>query len=109
MATASLVILGRVQITILYWYIGISFITFIIYANDKRKAKNGRWRTPENILHLLAFIGGWPGGAMAQQLLRHKTQKRSFRFRYWLTVIGNIGVVGWLLLSNNERLLGLFL
>jgi len=109
MTIASLAITEKVSITVLYWYVGASFLTFMIYAIDKRKAIKGRWRTPEKILHILAFVGGWPGAVIAQQLLRHKSQKRSFRFKFWLTVVINIGVSGWLLWSKNERFFDILL
>lgn len=80
----------------LYLYFGVSLFTFIIYASDKSKAKynsgsnQATQRTPESTLHFLALIGGWPGAAFAQQLLRHKSKKRSFRNAYWLTVLVNL-------------------
>lgn len=51
----------------------------------------GSWRVPENTLHLLALLGGWPGALYAQQTLRHKTQKTSFRIVFWMTVLANSG------------------
>jgi len=104
-----LVTQDKAPITLFYLYVGMSFITFIIYLNDKNKAQKGSWRTSERRLHFIALIGGWPGAAIAQQLLRHKSQKLSFRFRFWLTVIINITVIFWLLLPNNEDLRSIFL
>ncbi|PKL69755.1 MAG: DUF1294 domain-containing protein [Methanomicrobiales archaeon HGW-Methanomicrobiales-1] len=50
---------------------------FLIFANDKRKAKNNAWRTPENLLLVVAALG--PFGAYAAMLLfRHKTRKLKF-------------------------------
>ena len=78
----------------------ISLITFIMYARDKRKAKQSTLkkvsRTSERILQLLSLLGGWPGALIAQQWLRHKSQKRPFIVVLWLCIILN--VVGmWLL------------
>lgn len=67
-----------------------SLACFILYALDKSAAKRGSWRVPENTLHLLAVLGGWPGAICAQQLLRHKTQKASFRAVFWVTVVVNV-------------------
>ncbi|GAB6070763.1 cold shock and DUF1294 domain-containing protein [Thiomicrorhabdus hydrogeniphila] len=82
-----------------YWiplsYFGFSLLTFIVYWADKSAAQNGRWRTSENTLHILSLIGGWPGALMAQQKLRHKTQKQPFRSIFWLTVIANIAGLYW--------------
>lgn len=87
---------------IAFIYLGMSSITFFAYALDKSKAKRGAWRTPESTLHILALIGGWPGAAIAQQMLRHKSQKRDFRFVFWLTVIINCCALVWLMSSNGK-------
>ena len=71
-------------------YLGLSLLTFALYAADKRAAQTHRWRTPENTLLIIGLVGGWPGAAIAQQVLRHKTKKLSFRTRFWLSVIVNV-------------------
>ncbi len=77
-------------------YIGLSLLTFLAYAVDKSAAINGRWRTPEKILHLLSVAGGWPGALLAQQLLRHKCSKPSFVAVFWITVAANAaGFIAW--------------
>lgn len=81
---------------LLLGYIGLSIFTFLIYAFDKSAAVSRRWRTSENTLHLLSLAGGWPGALLAQQLLRHKTSKKSFVIVFWLTVALNIcGFLAW--------------
>jgi len=76
---------------ILGFYIVTSLLTFLVYAKDKSAAKRGAWRTPESTLHLLSLIGGWPGAVIAQQRLRHKSKKQSFRIVFWITVLLNCG------------------
>ena len=71
----------------------VSLLTFFVYGFDKHAAETGRWRTPENNLHLLALIGGWPGAWCAQRLFRHKVRKASFMTVYWTTVLVHIGAV----------------
>lgn len=71
-------------------YLAMSVITFAVYAWDKSAAVRGTWRTPEKTLHMLALGGGWPGALLAQQLLRHKSVKPTFRAVFWLTVIVNV-------------------
>lgn len=69
----------------------ISAITFIMYAWDKQKAKQSVnkkvSRTSERTLHLLALCGGWPGALIAQQLLRHKSQKKRFITVLWVCIL----------------------
>ena len=91
---------GYLPKNIVFIYLGMSFVTFFAYALDKSKAKRGAWRTPESTLHALALVGGWPGAAIAQQLLRHKSQKKDFRFVFWLTVIINCCALAWLISPN---------
>ena len=67
-------------------YVLGSLACFALYARDKAAARRGDRRTPERHLLLLGLAGGWPGGLLAQQWLRHKTVKRPFRHWFWLTV-----------------------
>ncbi|WP_104163553.1 DUF1294 domain-containing protein [Cryobacterium sp. N22] len=71
-------------------YLAASIVCFIFYAVDKSAATAGRWRVPEATLLLWGVVGGWPGAIVAQQTLRHKTQKASFRSVFWFTVIVNL-------------------
>jgi uncharacterized membrane protein YsdA (DUF1294 family)/cold shock CspA family protein len=80
---------------ILWVYLALSVITFLVYAFDKSAAKDGAWRTPESTLHWLSIAGGWPGALIAQQLLRHKSKKQSFRTVFWFTVVINCGALAW--------------
>lgn len=64
-----------------------SILSFLAYGTDKHRAKAGAWRIPESSLHLIDFLGGWPGGFLAQQGFRHKTAKPSFQLWFWATVL----------------------
>ncbi|MGB7452444.1 MAG: cold shock and DUF1294 domain-containing protein [Lysobacterales bacterium] len=90
---------------VLFVYLVVSLITFIVYAVDKSAARRDAWRTKENTLHLLALFGGWPGALIAQQTLRHKSSKRSFRAVFWVTVVLNCGVYVWLLTPDGSAML----
>lgn len=83
------VLTKRIPPWILALYIVTSLLTFVIYAKDKVAAKLGDWRTSEGTLHLLSLAGGWPGALIAQQSLRHKSNKQSFRNFFWITVLLN--------------------
>jgi uncharacterized membrane protein YsdA (DUF1294 family)/cold shock CspA family protein len=69
--------------------IGMSAISFVLFAVDKTKAKAGTWRIPESSLHLLELLGGWPGSLLGQQAFRHKTQKKSYQLVFWVIVLLN--------------------
>ncbi|BDP30221.1 DUF1294 domain-containing protein [Vibrio vulnificus] len=78
-------------------YLLMSFVTFVTYAIDKRAAVKGQWRTSENTLHLMSLFFGWPGALLAQQTLRHKSQKQPFKAILWVTIIMNIMLFSWTL------------
>lgn len=73
-------------------YLALSLGCFVAYAIDKSAAKRGNWRTPETTLLLLGLVGGWPGAVLAQQWLRHKTAKTVFQWKFYLTVVLNLGL-----------------
>lgn len=101
-------ITGYIPMKLLLTYLGVSTLTFITYAFDKSKAQRGAWRTPESTLHLFALVGGWPGAAIAQQTLRHKSQKKEFRFVFWLTVMANCSALIWLMSPDGKTMLSMF-
>ena len=94
---------------ILVTYVALSLITFLVYAIDKSRARRGRWRISEGTLHLLALAGGWPGALIAQQTLRHKSKKASFRIVFWATVLLNCGGLIWLHTIEGRAYLNLLL
>lgn len=104
-AIALAVLLGKLPAAALGVYAGLSLLTFFIYAWDKSAAQNNRWRTPEDTLHLLALLGGWPGALVAQQTLRHKSRKQSFRAVFRLTVGLNCAALLWLCTASGAAAL----
>ena len=84
---------GRLPAMTLPLALLLSLVTFFVYWLDKHAAQNGQWRTPENTLHLLSLLGGWPGAWCAQQALRHKSSKASFLFTYWASVALHCGLL----------------
>lgn len=87
---------GTLHPAVLGLYGVASLLSLFAYALDKQAAESGRRRTPERRLHALDLAGGWPGGLLAQQWLRHKTAKGSFIVGFWFTVIVNVAAfVAW--------------
>jgi uncharacterized membrane protein YsdA (DUF1294 family)/cold shock CspA family protein len=64
----------------------MSLVTSALYADDKSRAKQKDWRTYEQTLHLCEIAGGWLGGFIAQRILRHKSQKKSYQAAFWAIV-----------------------
>lgn len=77
-------------------YLAASATCFVAYAIDKSAARAGRRRTAESTLLLMGLACGWPGAALAQQWLRHKSSKASFRAPFWATVGVNAGAFAYL-------------
>ncbi|OHC11139.1 MAG: hypothetical protein A2002_04120 [Pseudomonadales bacterium GWC1_66_9] len=74
-----------------FWALGgyalFSFVSFLQYWLDKRRAASGRWRIPEASLHAVELLGGWPGALLAQQAFRHKTRKIAYQLGFWGIVL----------------------
>ncbi len=99
---------GRIPISVAVAYLVASLLTFMAYALDKSAAQSGQWRTQERTLFLMGLVGGWPGAVFAQQIFRHKSNKRDFQAIFWLTVIANAGALVWLLSPSGTDLRLLF-
>ncbi|MGV8856985.1 DUF1294 domain-containing protein [Rhodoglobus sp.] len=88
-------------------YLLMSIITYIVYATDKSAAQTKQWRVSESTLLGLGLFGGWPGALVAQQRLRHKNQKPSYRQAFWGSVVLNVLVLAILSTALSERMLEL--
>jgi uncharacterized membrane protein YsdA (DUF1294 family) len=78
------------------WLAAASVITFLLYGYDKAQSKNGGWRVPEIVLHLLALAGGFPGGWLGRSVFRHKTKKAIFVLVLVVSTALHLGLVYWL-------------
>ena len=99
---ALLVLLGRLSGLVLLLISVMNAASYWFYAQDKEAAQTGQRRVPENTLHVLSFLGGWPAAWLAQQKLRHKTQKQPFRQIYFCTIFFNILLILWLISPFNS-------
>lgn len=79
---------------LLLTYALMSLVCFVAYWRDKRFARAGAQRTPEFRLHLYELLGGWPGGLLAQRLIRHKNRKVAYQVKFWLIVALHLGLLG---------------
>ena len=75
---------------IIIYLLIINLITFFIMWLDKRKAKRGKWRIPENTLLIFVLLGGGIGGIAGMYTFRHKTQKAKFVIGFPLILICQI-------------------
>lgn len=86
----AVAVIWRVPGWVAALYAGASVVCALVYAIDKSAAVAGRWRVSESTLHTLSLVGGWPGALVAQQVLRHKSNKAAFRAVFWVTVVANV-------------------
>ena len=63
---------------ILLYLLIINLIGFFMMWSDKRKAKKGKWRIPEQTLFIVTALGGGIGTIAGMYTFRHKTQKIKF-------------------------------
>lgn len=76
-------------------------LSYWLYAQDKEAAQLGHRRIPEQSLHLVSVLGGWPAAWLAQEKMRHKTQKQPFRKIYFCTIGLNILLILWFISPFN--------
>ena len=63
---------------ILLYLLMINIIGFGMMWSDKRRAKWGKWRIPEQTLFIVTAIGGGIGTIAGMYTFRHKTKKLKF-------------------------------
>ena len=71
--------------------------TFILYGIDKAQAKafqgNAKNRVPENLLHLLALVGGYIGGWAGMFIFWHKVRKPVFWVVLTVSTVLHVGLM----------------
>lgn len=71
----------------------INLIGFYVMWSDKRKAKKGEWRIPEQTLFIITALGGGIGTIAGMYIFRHKTKKLRFVIGFPVIVILEIILV----------------
>ncbi|MCG8648800.1 MAG: DUF1294 domain-containing protein [Pirellulales bacterium] len=84
------------------WTSVASLSTALMFAWDKRAAAREYRRIPERTLLLWSALGGWPGGWIAGRLIRHKTQKMSFRIQFALCAAVHLIIVAAIWFSGRD-------
>ena len=78
----------------------ISIITYVLYAVDKRRAKNKQWRIPEKVLIGFSLLGGGIGGYFAMRTQHHKTKHWYFHFFNIVGIIWQVGLLIFFILTD---------
>lgn len=83
----------------------MGLVTFVVYGQDKKQARLGRRRVPEQTLHTLELAFGWLGAFVGQRVYRHKTSKASYQKVFWLIgmvhLVLLVGVLWWVTGQQN--------
>lgn len=78
------------------WLIAVNLTAAVMTAVDKRRAKRGRWRIPENTLLFVAALGGAPAMLAMMRLVRHKTRHRKFMWGLPVLLVLQAALLLWL-------------
>jgi uncharacterized membrane protein YsdA (DUF1294 family) len=82
---------------VVVWIAALGTATFLMYGLDKLQARRSGLRVPENILHLLALIGGAIGGWAGMLAFRHKTRHPLFYVVLGLGTIVDLALLRYLI------------
>lgn len=104
-AITAVTVIGALPLWVAGLYLIASIASYIAYAADKSAAQTRQWRVSESALLGLGILGGWPGSIIAQQRLRHKTQKASFRQAFWGTVVLNVLILAVMTTPLRDRVI----
>lgn len=87
---------------LIIYLLTITFITFVLFAIDKYKAKKSNHqkvsRISEKTLLIFSFLGGTLGAIISMILFRHKIKKISFLIKFIVVVLIQIGLF-WVIFS----------
>ena len=81
---------------ILLYLVIINLIGFLMMWSDKRRAKWGKWRIPEQTLFIVTALGGGIGTISGMYTFRHKTKKLKFTIGLPLVVFLEIVLIIYL-------------
>lgn len=84
---------------LIIYLIVINIIGFFIMFIDKRRAKMGYWRIPENTIFVVTAIGGGIGTIAGMYIFRHKTKKLRFKVGLPFLLIMDILFIIWFFIN----------
>ena len=76
---------------LLFYIVFVNLVAFVAFGIDKLKAGRAGERMSENVLMLLALLGGSVGAYLGMKLWHHKTLHN--KFRYGIPVIAILQAV----------------
>ena len=88
----------KVKNIFLLYLLFINALAFILFCDDKHRAKNGKYRIPERVLWLVSLLGGATFGYFAMLAVRHKT--KHFSFMFVMPILSVIQVILAVLILN---------
>ncbi len=97
---------GVVSLIALWYY---NHDKSVAVANANRRKSGHQGRTPENTLHQIGLLGGWPGALIARALFNHKTSKADFIRVFWLMAWLNVALTAALLILFPDNPVSVFL
>jgi len=93
------------SLTLIGLLIGLNALAIWMFFFDKRQAKQGGWRVPENTLLGIAILGGSLGAKYGQYKFRHKTKKQPFGTVLNTIIVLQILLICALILPQTRALL----
>ena len=81
---------------VLIYLMLINLVGFFAMGIDKYKAKKNKWRIPEALLFLFAFLWGSIGTTLGMHVFRHKTRHWYFKYGMPLILILQIVLITYL-------------
>jgi len=71
-----------------------NLIFFILMGQDKRCARQGKWRVPEKALFLATALFGGLGGVLGMKMFHHKTKHWYFRVFFPVLLVLQLTLMG---------------
>lgn len=87
----------------------VNIITFLLFGEDKKRARQQKWRIAEQTLFFFALLGGSAGALLGMHIFHHKTHKWKFRLGIPVLLVLQVLIFFWdslekplyFLLTNN--------